>query len=112
MGIVAAWAKRKAENTQLYSEKPPKSLTMVGIAVETMVPSMAVMNMASMTEAKIKGRAAFPSARRRTAFPPYRAFCALLLQAYLLSAGPGVLDRPIIHLNPQFSGGLQRPIRI
>src|SRR5690606_2225999 len=44
------------ENTQLYSEKPPKDDTMDGMAVATMVPSTAARNMASISASVMTGR--------------------------------------------------------
>src|SRR5215212_111344 len=49
--MVAAWASRNAENTQVRSAKPPSLLTIDGVAVATMLISIAVRNIASITEA-------------------------------------------------------------
>src|SRR5215211_5799114 len=49
--MVAAWASRNAEKTQVSSENPPSLLTIDGVAVATMLISIAVRNIASITEA-------------------------------------------------------------
>src|SRR5215212_2474097 len=54
--MVAAWASRNAENTQVRSAKPPSLLTIDGVAVATMLISIAVRNIASITEAVMMRR--------------------------------------------------------
>src|SRR5215212_2423262 len=54
--MVAAWASRNAENTQVRSAKPPSLLTIDGVAVATMLVSIAVRNIASITEAVMMRR--------------------------------------------------------
>src|SRR5436309_2490618 len=54
--MVAAWASRNAENTQVRSAKPPSLLTIDGVAVATMLISIAVRNIASITEAVMTRR--------------------------------------------------------
>src|SRR5215211_7576836 len=49
--MVAAWASRNAEKTQVSSANPPSLLTIDGVAVATMLISIAVRNIASITEA-------------------------------------------------------------
>ena len=47
IGVVTACISRYEEKTQLYSEKPPRREAMLGIAVATIVPSMAARNIAT-----------------------------------------------------------------
>ena len=54
--VVAVCASRKAENTQAYKCRSPNWAPICGMAVETMVASIAIVNMAAMTEARISGR--------------------------------------------------------
>src|SRR3954464_5330006 len=49
--MVAACASRNAEKTQVSSANPPSLLTIDGVAVATMLISIAVMNIAIITEA-------------------------------------------------------------
>src|SRR5262249_61393091 len=49
-GMVAVWVSRKSEKTQANSVKPPRLLTIDGMAVATIVPSIAVANIASISE--------------------------------------------------------------
>src|SRR4051812_45618069 len=48
--MVAAWASRNAEKTQVNSANPPSLLTIEGVAVATMLISIAERNIASITE--------------------------------------------------------------
>src|SRR5438067_2793138 len=48
--MVAAWASRNAEKTQVSSANPPSLLTIDGVAVATMLISIAERNIASITE--------------------------------------------------------------
>lgn len=53
--MVTPWVKRNAENTQVNSENPPRLLTIVGIAVATIVASTAAIKLASIMANKISG---------------------------------------------------------
>src|SRR5699024_7823270 len=57
--VVTAFINKNDENTQLYNEKPPRSPTILGIAVATIVPSIAAINIANYKEIKNKGRTFF-----------------------------------------------------
>src|SRR6476661_6240055 len=63
MGTDTAWASRYTENSQGNCEKPPRSATMDGTAVATIVESSATSDVASISDAKIGPR----SERRPTA---------------------------------------------
>src|SRR5262245_6779670 len=54
--MVTAWASRYAVNTQLNREKPPRSATIDGMAVATMVLSTAAMKMAIKAAARTNPR--------------------------------------------------------
>ena len=54
--VVAVWASRKDENTQEYRWRSPRLAAIRGMAVATMVASMAITNSAAMMAAVTKGR--------------------------------------------------------
>ena len=54
--VVVAWVSRKAVKIQLYNSKPPSLATMLGMAVETMVASMATMNMPTAMQTRTSAR--------------------------------------------------------
>src|SRR5689334_1618063 len=56
--MVAAWASRNAEKTQVSSVNPPSLVTIDGVAVATMLISIAVRNIASITDAMMTRRLA------------------------------------------------------
>src|SRR5699024_5070280 len=57
--VVTAFINKNDENTQLYNEKPPRSPTILGIAVATIVPSIAAINIATIKEIGTSGRRIF-----------------------------------------------------
>jgi hypothetical protein len=54
--VVAVCASRNEENTHAYKCRSPNCPAICGIAVETMVASIAIMNSAAITDATTKGR--------------------------------------------------------
>ena len=54
--MVTAWARTYAEKTQANSEKPPRSRTMAGMAVATIVESIAARLIASRSPTITRSR--------------------------------------------------------
>jgi len=54
--VVAVCASRNEENTHAYKSRLPRWPTIWGMAVDTIVASIAIMNDAAMTEASTRGR--------------------------------------------------------
>ena len=54
--VVAVCASRNEENTQAYRCRSPSCPAICGMAVETIVASIAIMKVAAMTDATTKGR--------------------------------------------------------
>src|ERR1700738_2536239 len=54
--MVTAWVRRYEVKTQLKRSKPPSRPTIVGIAVATIVPSIAAMNIVAIVAARTQGR--------------------------------------------------------
>src|SRR5699024_8982981 len=57
--VVTAFIKKNDKNTQLYTEQPPRPPTIHGIAVATIVPSIAAINIAIIKEIRTSGRRVF-----------------------------------------------------
>ncbi len=59
MAEVGGTSSRREEKTQLQRRNPPRSATICGIAVATMVASMAIMTIVVMTEPMTSAREEF-----------------------------------------------------
>src|SRR5699024_5131113 len=57
--IDTAFINKNDEKSQLYHEQPPRSPTILGIAVATIVPSIAAINIAIIKEIRTSGRRVF-----------------------------------------------------
>ena len=54
--VVAVWLRRTGENSQALRWMSPSWPAICGMAVDTIVASMAIMNIAAITEARTSGR--------------------------------------------------------